>query len=441
MLSVFDKNKEFERSHLLNWVAFLLPSIFYLGIVLYHVKNVPVWDEFGVVLNYLCIYQQEGVSFLWENLTVWKGYNYGFIHTLTLLQYSLLGKVNFSFMILIGNLNLVLFFYLVHRFVLREFKVWLTLIFGFWLLQFSYWEMTFFSLSSTQGFGTICLYFLILILYLSLKDQFKWKYWVIGALTFVLIYSTMRNGILILPALIYLAWMKKDRKFLWSLIGITLVLGLIYLYIYSAHSQMRTEATSTLYKIKFVLILLSDALLQNGDTKNFLLGTFILAGILWAFWFNYRKDDRASRLVNTLFILCIGSQCMIAVFRSRFGLGFAQQSRYCIFSVIQITMIAFTMYRTDIIKMRIPKISMLVLLIGAGFIQYNSLKNGFNRFEPWQHANVNGIVSYVNDPDLKEFKKSYGKFDNRFEELLNCTKQGGFYEFEDKIVKSTSHTE
>ena len=412
-------SKNFQK--ILITISFAIPIVVYTLVLSLHVMNIPIYDDYFNVFTHLNFIIENGflknLHFYFFEFT---DYSFYFYKLVNLLEFLLFQKVNFIHYIILGNIGLLGFFYLLvkHEILKTDWKLILPV--GFLLFQFSFWEISFWGLPAINGFWT-----LFLLLYTVIFYEKK-KYYLFYISSVLLVFGTLSNGIAIVPIMILLMLLKKD----WLHLKIWLVLSFVFLSIYYYQFKIVPNqfnisivSPSLVLLLTYFFHLVSNSLLQNGEFLNVLIGVVIT--ILSIFVICYGVVKNNNYLLITLLLFSFVSQVLITLGRGHFGIGQSLSSRYCLYSVLQIMSIAIFFYKFLPIS---QNLKCFIFIFCTTLIYYNSYKNGMNRFLAWKKHHIELGQSYFSD-DQTYFNEFFKEMQIPFIQLNHSN----YYTFPEKF--------
>lgn len=329
----------------LSLFLMLVPIIIYVFIVVYFSVNIPYLDDYRFFeyinisdgyLRFQKLFAQHN-----EHRLVWNG-------LMTEFCYLVFGKINFEYLIYIGNFGLLLFFLLLLR-IFKEQKIPMPIFIPvpYFLFNPQGWENMTWSTASLQNYYV--LFFALLTLYLWNK-KVLYGYiaaWFFGALTAY----TSANGLLILLILIFFQLMEfaKEmkipvtpeqkifilKKHFALLIISLLCIAVVFCFYFVSYKK-------PVYHPSIIAALLQPLLLSQYI--GILLGSYmaikilaLLVGVLEIFIFiflTYKRYDQKNPIIYYFMIFILLSILIIGLGRSGFGIEQALSSRYEILSII-----------------------------------------------------------------------------------------------------------
>lgn len=215
-----------KRLKVLNLAAIIILSMvvlyYYYFIITYSI-NFPFYDDFDAILNFLHKYiihpgPVERIQLMFRQH---NEHRLVFAKALTIIQYHLMGQVNFRLLILIGNSSLVLILVLLYKsfLPLNNYRSLFVIPVSLLLFNFRFEEVSFMAIASMQFPWVLC--FALLSLYFLFKTG---QYSIYLAVLFASIATfTSANGMMtfIAGALVLMPRKGCDlySKIIWFKIG------------------------------------------------------------------------------------------------------------------------------------------------------------------------------------------------------------------------------
>lgn len=338
-----------KLSLILTFLMFI-PVVSYVFLVVYFSVNIPYMDDYRFFehinisdsyLRFQHLFTQHN-----EHRIVWNG-------LITEFFYIVFGKINFDFLIYMGNLGLLIFFFFLLK-IFKEKKNYMPIFIPVSYLLFNPqgWENMTWSMASLQNYYVLL--FALLTLYFWNK-KISYGYiaaWFFGAMTAY----TSANGLLILLVLLvfqlmdfakeYKISVTSERKSL-ILRNQSLLLFVSLLFISSVFCLYFWSYKKPDYHPSIIAAILKPlTLVQYIGT---LLGSYMIVktfafwvGLLEIFIFlllTYKRYDRQNPIVYYFIVFILLSVFIIALGRSGFGVEQALASRYKILSIMLLALI------------------------------------------------------------------------------------------------------
>lgn len=324
----------YERffSKQLIWKAALLAYLsIYFGYVWTYSLNIPYNDDFTALLGYVIRFKD--VSFSEQLKSLLLPHNEHIIwgtRMVGLLQYALLGKLNFQWLILFGNVLLVVELYILHGLCKR-----LSIHSGFCFLlvtivlinpQYSattFWAMAVWSNILVLILGTFAILSLV----------YERPLWLSVLLASLSMFS-IGSGIMLWPVGFGILWLQGHTRatlIKWVFCGAVFVI--IYFYILASRHTQETFIVGDLafFFINVLAFIGSFGALASGLTGQIMavLVGLLLLGLTLKIGLDYRKTpNKESLVLMSLVLFVLLTACSIAIFRSEKGLGIIVGSRY-----------------------------------------------------------------------------------------------------------------
>lgn len=323
------KQKKLRASSLFLFAAIVAPPFFFYSIVYKYAVNIPYWDDYAAILEFLLRYQDADgalprlkILFAQHN-----EHRIAFGNLATVIIYKLIGGVDFRALIFFGNaalLGLVLAFY--RMFQQMKTKAFFFIPVVLFLFQFQFCDNIMWAMASVSNYYVLTFSFASLLLL-----QRDGRLFFIGAFFLAALSSvTQGSGILTFVAGALLITLKRDLRGLaaWSVLSVTV------LALYFGNYEKPPDHPS-----------ITDAILKEPIHALHYFFTFIgasfpfpfFAGLLFAVLFifltlkrYYRKNPAVYCGIVYVFLIA----AVAALTRSGFGVEQALSSRYRIVSAL-----------------------------------------------------------------------------------------------------------
>ncbi len=314
-----------------SWL--LLPAILFLGVALKTVINVPVMDDYDIILEFLYKYRHEG--FLGKLGLIFSQYGEHRCVPSKLIYvgyYYLTGGINFRILCLLGDLQLIpigcIGIYFIRKYCVK------------WRLLSILWMVLVFDLNTYEN-GSMCMYAIAnygVLCYFFCSLYFYDKYrWLLGVLFQILCIFSNANGLY--GAVVLAGFGLLQRSPLASLVATTF----IPLYFIHYHPVVLPEALpfdlgrEVMYCVQMI-----------GAPVSFMYSAFcgfwILIGVI--LYFPYKKIREYPGII-AIFAMVLGTVVLAAVFRSGYKDAQFQTSRYLIYPQLVIGCLTFFIFLRD----------------------------------------------------------------------------------------------
>ncbi|MBW7957512.1 MAG: hypothetical protein H3C68_06415 [Deltaproteobacteria bacterium] len=313
----------------LVFAALAAPPVYFFSIIYKYAANVPYWDDYSAILDFLIRYQDAdgalqrlGLLFAQHN-----EHRIAFGNLATVVMYKLTGMADFRAMIFFGNaalLGLVLVFYRMFHADGRKPLYFIPVV--FFLFQFQFGNTIFWAMASVSNFYVLLFTFAALLLLERGGRPFFTAAFLLAALASV----TQGSGIFALAACALLLALKKELRGLSAWGALSAVVLALYFGFYEkppGHpSVMQAIFEEPVNTIRYFFTLAG---------ASFPLP--FLAGLVFAILFifltlkgYYRKNPALYCGLVYVFL----TFAVTALARSGFGIEGALSSRYKIVSVL-----------------------------------------------------------------------------------------------------------
>ncbi len=326
-----------------------LPIIYYFYLVNFFAVNIPYQDDYGTIIRFMNEYFEptaDKLSLLFSQTG--NEHRLAFNRFVVLALYGLYGEVNFKFLIIIGNVALLLLFIMLFKVSKLHSKTTVFIFGAFLLFQPEHWE------SMTWAMAALSNYYVLLFALLSIYCL-QWKNntgFYLSILLAIIATYTNGNGLFVLyinllSLIIDRTYFSKTKissqylsfHFAIYLILTILVTGLYFLnYTKTGHHQtIENILVIPLFFLKHFLLMLGSGF--AFELSN--LGIFVGVIILLSFgWLSYCQYFRHHPTLFYFILFIIISVLIASITRAGFGvLDQALSSRYRIYSILLILLL------------------------------------------------------------------------------------------------------
>jgi hypothetical protein len=401
-----------QRKHSLTGVTIpailiAIPAALFYGTLFSHLVDLPFYDDYNAVLLFLnqMVQAKSGASRVWLWLAGQHNeYKIFFVHALAWAQISMLGRVNFIQLCMLGDSAvLVLALVLWSTFLPDQKDLGKRLAYFVpvaWLLfQLGYWETLTWAMASLQNLWVIVFSFgTIRCLLLASRRAYA------GALVlYALAIAASGNGFLLLPIGLLILGMRRQLLRAGGLLAVSVVCIAAYAYRYnvmSSQAPARGSVFSTLLHLRpgYALTFLGNAGAVAGSSPVSVaictaLGVILLLFFVWLVWRGYaRRNPFASCCVLFILMTAVG----VAGLRSDFGLLQSITPRYVIYGTL-LMILAWTAIAEEFLQFReepflqnnpylIVAMASIFLSIWLDGIGYKELVGRENNVVKWMAA-------------------------------------------------------
>lgn len=346
-----------------GWMMLAIYLGFYGVYVWHYALNVPYLDDYNAILGYLVKVQQLpwldkiGAMFVPHNEHIMWG-----TRLVGLLQYFLIGSIDFQWLILLGNVLFVVQFILLYRlFPQQKATFWLL---GIILLNPQYSATSFWAMAVWSNVLVIVL--ATLTISCLVQKKALWIGIVLGILT---LFSN-GNGMMILPiGFLILWWQGRTRKDIFYWILASLIGGLGYFMILKSYPTHDTFFVGNLllFPLNMTAFMGAYAALTTGlagQVSAIGVGVVILALTVRTVFRLHQKRQTADLALLSIMLFVILTACSVAVFRSEKGMDIIIGSRYKHYSSLAIALAMLMACREEVSK-RVP---VFIKVMGVGIL-------------------------------------------------------------------------
>lgn len=320
-----------NNKQLWGYILMAIPLLAFLFVIFYFSSNVPYYDDYQAILGTLLKLEKES---LFSVLFAPHHEHRIFLTRLTTyLQYRVIGQVNFSHLIIIGNLFLLGIFFLFYQITKDILLVGLLA----FIVLLPNSELNLWAMGSIQNVGVYFLAFLAS--YLLFKSD--WKSFLLALMVAVLAMFTSGNGfntfIAPIPLLIASLFVEKDKRRIVPvklLIWLVVFGGSLYLYFSNNHKSPSPPAITAALTDHLLDTLLYFFTLTGAFFKPFLpstilpiLSLFVCLYFLFQLIRNFKIFLRYPA-ISSFLVFVLLSAMVVTLARYKLGVVQSMSDRY-----------------------------------------------------------------------------------------------------------------
>lgn len=350
------------------YILFYTPFILFLWAELRYDVNMPNWDDYDSVLNWLVTFSRPG-SFMEKMDLLFRQHNEHrivFDRLIELAEIHALGVVNFIYLDIFGFIGLVLLISIIFRLGRRSgLPNWTLLPLSFLMLSLSQNNLISFSMASIQVYWALTFSFLS---FYFVTKCFDLKNMSIGFLFSVIASFTSAGGLIGFPTVFiyYMVNKKVGISFLWALGAI--IIFWVYFVFFPYHptaigiASHHYAFTHPLNYLKYVIMFLGNMI--PAASGAFIFGLLLLCAVCFLFvWGHVRRDSWIFPACT--FIIATGAADGLS--RITLGMNAALSSRYTPFGAILIVLV----YTGIIIYQKNRRVVMTIFATVLSIISYS----------------------------------------------------------------------
>ncbi|MCU0341794.1 MAG: hypothetical protein MUE30_18115, partial [Spirosomaceae bacterium] len=362
-----------KRSLAALLVTFALMVVYYQLWNRYAI-NIPKWDDHAfkaTILNF-----EKADSFdgkLYELYRQHNEHRVGLTRLVAVLDYKIFGKLNYVHLMLVGNLALLLIWWILTRF----FKplpgaIWYTLpITAFWF-SLAFWENAFWGMAAIQNFWVVG-WAVLTFWRLSRTDNYWW--WAFPMALMAVF--TSGNGLLVPPiALLVLLIQKRWKEAgIWTLYS-TLLIGLYFWDYQRPPTDLSGTGFKTLLK---GFLLLCGSLIEGlpfgdfpvqmplwGGGLLFFVSFCLLLYQLRSYWKRQFELDAFDYFYLGGVLFTLATAALVAYSRSSDGVSVMLTSRYKVYSAL---LLSFNViYLIRLVSPAFREVLTVTFVVAAGYL-------------------------------------------------------------------------
>ncbi|MCK8491631.1 hypothetical protein M0L20_07180 [Spirosoma sp. RP8] len=411
-------------------VLLLVPAVIYFVTIVENAYNFPYEDDFNSALSFVSDYAFGNLTFGGKLKLLFSQYNEHrivFDRLVFLADYALFGELNFSHLILVGNLSLVLICLLFFKASFRGFPLHQKLLFllpvAYSLFLFQYWELSTWSMAALQNLYVIP--FAMLSLY-SLSRPGRGAF-ALACGAAILATFTSGNGMFtfVTGAALLLLIQSYRQLVLWLVVS---ALTIAFYFLGYIRPPYHPDVVDSLFNhsgraIAYFFTLTGMILGPGRPTASMLFGIASLLfslGLLGYAWYTKRISSNLP-VIGWLLFLYLTCLSLMAT-RSGMGLGHATTPRYGI--VVVMLFATQSVLALQLIEHRLLRLSVLAGYTVLAVFVYISPINQGNRQRIYDRTRTMRYSSafYNNNPANLSFHWSNQEFPKKI--YATAHKQG-----------------
>ncbi len=386
--------------------------------------NIPFYDDFDSIGTFILSGNNAFGSRLFHVFDQYAEHRIGYTRMISLLYFSLFGKLNFMHLIWFGLLGLLGIQVLIYSVVQKFRYAFVALsICSLFLLNFQYWENMMSAMTALQNISSP--FFSLAALYFLSKGSLKWNR-LITYLIVVLTVFTSGNGVLLLPiGFIFILFSKEGNRqlYLWLLFAFGLLLIYFLNYqkppaVFGGRSNIGDMLLSPVSLFENFTLFLTSVFHGIGFSfvSCFVIGTLIVGYMTWFIYqvvFVLKMKHAAMNWYFLVFIFLLGTAFLVALNRGG-GLENMLFSRYKIYSSLVLVFVFLSA-----LEFGKPKAITGVFFILAVCFSYQSLpfvSTLYNHFNELKYA---GKTYELNN---RNWKGIYPPFTTNFTNAENASR-------------------
>lgn len=376
-----------------------IPVVFFYYVYEIYTFNFPFDDDFYAITNFLTHYSNSAsiLDKIEQFFYTEREHINILVRSITLIEYSSLGYLDFKILGIVGNLFLLPILYLLYLHMPKKNGYNGLLLFipvAFILTSGSYWANSTRGLTAIQHFG-------VLLFTLLAMHFFTKKKLLIPFICCVCATYSFGNGIVSFFVIMVMLFLDKEyKKLLLFGTGAFLVIGIMLYQIYPLYEVKKTNVP--LYvKIRFFINIFASHLGRKYLYSTFFVGISCLAT---ACYLLVRKGYyKIDKFHAGLLVFIIVTIFFISIRRSYMGLYGSFISRYTMYSLLLLILIYYMLLKQDLINKKTGAIVFAVAL----FVNINSWYQNIPRMNGRQGSLVYDFHQWNTSCDLIEDEKEH----------------------------------
>ena len=397
-------NTDLKYCKAISYIAILIIIVTYFVNLSSYAVNFPFGDEYDAALNTLDSFVES--DFPNNFLTLFHQHNehrMASYYILTVAQFFLFGKINFTVQLIFANLFMIGLFYLIYRLnpIFKKHPIFLliaALMLFIPMNSISNWPI--------MAMNGIFQYFLVFASLALLDKRGRYNF-IFAVLLAAFATFSFGNGMFafLLGYIFILSDEKisKKRLLVWSLSAVVC----ITLYFTNYHSVTHHPSKLLAFHdpvavLEFFIVFFSNPfkeITQKSIAMYLLVGAGVLTTFLFALWKN-RKIIIKKRLALSYMLFVLMSAGAAAISRFTFGLNTAISGRYMLLPLLFVIVI-YTFMLNE--KSQPGKTSVFFLLLFSAILFTMNIRAGLNKLAQYKDRLLNGMVSYYFQDEPKRY--------------------------------------
>ena len=306
-------------------VGVLIYAFVWFSFIINHSSNIPIMDDYDSILGFLMDFRRaEWVDKIRRILRPHNEHPLLFSNLVVLFNYYVFGKVNFVYLVIVGNSLLLLMFWMFVRDARQKGFEWGGLILVGLFLNLCAATILIWPMTALQHSSSIFLAFLSMKMFCS-DELGYWQKLFRYPLLYLAAFSGGAN-ILIVPIIAIGLFFKSNKSVLLYFVINAIVIGVLRLLIHPASAPLSGDR-SVIHIIKFVLLFLGNPL---NSRWSYLLGVFVVGLMVVAIFRQYHRRFPIY-FYNALFICLVGLAASAS--RLDYGVEYALEPKYTVYTL------------------------------------------------------------------------------------------------------------
>jgi len=310
------------------WIILLIPFFINGLFVFRYSVNIPYYDDYDVILNFMNTFVQTETPMEKASLLFLQHNEHRIVfdRIITICYYYLFGEVDFKSLIVFGNLGWALTVSMLMVCLKKNLNSLYYLIpIPYFLLSFSHWENMFFAMAAIQNYWFI--FFTIAFLISLSKDKV-----ILSCVFFLMALFTSGGGVVLYPLGNLFLILRKKWKFFLFFFTVSTCCIIFYFHGYYKppyHPGILEVALNPFRAMTYFLIFLGNVVPLQTKYSALPIG-FLLCSL--AAYLVLKRHDHLFWKLIICFVIMIAS--LTTITRSGFGVEQAAASRYSLFPLL-----------------------------------------------------------------------------------------------------------
>ena len=380
-----------------------LVIIYFFLIFFKYTVNIPINDDYGVLNDINEILNTD--SFLEKIKLFFSQHNehrIAYDRFWFLVSYKINNQINFNLLALIGNLSLIILFFLLIKRISLSNNYFILLPISILLFNLTFYENMTFSMAALSNF-TVILFSLLTLNFLTSTIITNTRFLFAIIFCFLAMY-TQGGGLFVVPVSLLILFLKKDYKRFKYFAIIGILLYSIYFLGYEKPLNSPSILDSVInFKMKTLLYFLAflgnsfsfNLIFNNGVSDSLMLSSIIGAAFLSFYIYLFIKRYYNKNPFNfSIMTLVITIAIVTGLTRSQLGIDTAIASRYRILSIIFLISVLIKVFEyLELKKISELKVNGSIIVFSVlYFINFSKSQEEYLYYR--ERQSLKGVINY-----------------------------------------------
>ncbi len=380
---------------ILGYLAIVLPLAIYFIAVFHYAVNIPFWDEFDAALDWLLKFNEAGIGDKARLLIRQHGEHRIFsYYAMVLINYLMMGEINFRFMTIAGNLAIIILIILLYYFLPAEKRNMLFFIPVVLLLTPPMGHITDMSLMTMNG----VVQYVLIMASLWFLNKSQHRFFILAVILAIAATFSFGSGLFVFIAgyiILFLEKpMRRNKIAVWSLFAVISVLS------YFSNYVLITQGKPGFYDVDRSIgsLMFFAAFFANNFFPFFgkqllpviLLGCFILLFCLWLVISRWKCIKMHPVTLGLMFFI-VSVAAVISFSRIGIGIEVATADRYRLITALFLALMYILVLQCF---PEINKWVMVAIMLGSLLFYAGRTMYGFHKLEKHKTLLTEGMKTY-----------------------------------------------